>query len=59
MQKYVENQVEWTSDDIKVLGIKISHNDMELKNYKIVENKVKTVLNAWSNRNLSLLGRSM
>ena len=47
----------WTNEDINVLGVTIAHEDLLAKNYLPLIGKVNTTLNAWYNRNLSLLGK--
>ena len=54
---YNLDEVKWSNEDINVLGVTISHQDIVEKNYSMLVNKTKQVLNSWSNRNLSLLGK--
>ena len=54
---YEMDQYQWSNEDINVLGITISHNDITTKNYKGIEEKSNTILNSWHNRGLSLLGK--
>ena len=56
-QMYSLDQFQWSNEDITVLGIKIAHEDILLKNYEPVVQKVKQTLNAWYNRTLSLHGK--
>ena len=55
--EYTKNQVAWTSDDIKVLGIIISHEKIEEKNYEPLLTKTRSIVQSWEHRNLSLLGK--
>ena len=54
---YDIDQVAWSIEDINVLGVTITHEDLLDKNYKAIEEKDKTVLNSWKNRDLTLTGR--
>ena len=54
---YSMDEYKWSNEDIKVLGITISHDDFMEKNYAEIEQKVKKVLTTWYNRDLSLLGK--
>ena len=56
-QMYDMNQVVWSNQDIKVLGITIAHQDIVHKNYDLVEEQVHQILSDWKNRGLSLLGK--
>ena len=56
-QMYNMAQFAWSNKDINVLGVTISHEDIIEKNYLGIINKVKTTLNAWHNRGLSLMGK--
>ena len=47
----------WSNEDITVLGVKITHEDILQKNYQDIHEKIRNVLNAWYNRGLSLLGK--
>ena len=47
----------WSNQDIKVLGVTIAHQDLVSKNYEDTLTKVKSTLNRWYNRNLSLFGK--
>ena len=51
--------INWPSGPIKLLGLYIGHNekDMEVSNFRHKINKVKQLLHAWSDRDLSLIGR--
>ena len=54
---YNVDQVSWSNEDITVLGVTISHDDILDKNYMSIIEKSKGVLNAWHNRGISLLGK--
>ena len=54
---YNITEIAWSNRDINVLGVTISHEDIVDKNYNVIFTKVKKVLSAWQNRNLSLIGR--
>ena len=55
---YTASQVAWTSKPINVLGITVSHQQHEiLNNYKVLAPKIRSVLNTWKGRNLSLMGK--
>ena len=56
-QMYDISQVKWSNNDINVLGVIIAHEDIIHKNYEVVIEKTKKVLNAWYNRNLSLIAK--
>ena len=47
----------WSNQDITVLGVTVSHEDLVQKNYDPIVEKVKKILNLWYNRGLSLLGK--
>ena len=51
----------WTNDPIKVLGTEISHKKADLieLNYDSTFEKIQVILNAWKDRDLSLLGKTM
>ena len=54
---YNLTQYAWSNKDITVLGVTIAHDDLTQKNYAGMIKKAKTVLEAWYNRGLSLLGK--
>ena len=54
---YDLTQYSWSNRDITVLGVTIAHEDIVEKNYGPIVAKVKKVLNAWYNRNLTLIGK--
>ena len=56
-EMYDTSQVTWSNQDIKVLGVTITHEDLCSKNYDELIEKSKQVLNTWNNRGLSLLGK--
>ena len=56
-QLYGIDQVAWSNEDINVLGVTITHDQLVEKNYQTVIQKVKKVLGAWQNRGLSLIGK--
>ena len=51
------NQVEWTNEDISVLGVTITHENILDKNYLGIVDKAKKILLAWNHRGLSLIGK--
>ena len=56
-----QKEVAWTNDPINVLGVWICHNEEDIieKNYVPLIEKIKTILNKWKSRTLSLLGKIM
>ena len=56
-QMYNIDEFKWSNQDIQVLGVTISHEDIVYKNYIPLVEKTKGILNAWYNRNLSLIGK--
>ena len=54
---YSMDQVAWSNEDITVLGVQIAHDNLVQKNYESVQTKVKSVLNSWENRGLTLWGK--
>ena len=56
---YTKNNVNWTSETIKVLGIDVYHSRTDLisKNYDPIVTKIKGTLRAWAGRSLSLIGK--
>ena len=56
---YTKNQVEWTNEELYVLGITITHDVKQTlkKNYEPIIQKVVSTLKKWRNRNLSLIGK--
>ena len=54
---YNIDQVAWSNEDINVLGVIIAHEDLVEKNYQTITQKVKSTLNAWYNRGLTLIGK--
>ena len=54
---YDLSQVAWTTDDIKVLGVIVANDNIVEKNFKDVFEKSKSIMQAWSHRNLSLIGK--
>ena len=58
-QLYTQQDIKWTSENIVVLGVVIAQTDERLLelNYIPVFEKVKTILDTWANRGLSLIGR--
>ena len=54
---YSMNEFVWSKEDINVLGITIAHEDITQKNYSQLPSKIKSILNAWYNRGLSLIGK--
>ena len=56
-QMYSMDQVVWSNTDINVLGVTITHDDLLQKNYEGIVDKAKNVLESWTNRGLSLVGK--
>ena len=54
---YNLDQVQWSNQDITVLGVIISNEEILNKNYEVTIEKVKRVLGSWENRNLTLMGK--
>ena len=58
MHNYMtKHQVSWSNQDITVLGVTITHEDILSKNYDTMLDKSKTILKAWYNRGLSIMGK--
>lgn len=49
----------WLKDEVRLLGIKVCKNEKDMfeKNYEDKLENIEARLQAWSNRNLSLIGR--
>ena len=56
-QLYTIDQVRWTNEDINVLGVTIAHEEVTQKNYSKIVEKARQILNSWTNRGLSLMGK--
>ena len=56
-QMYNMSEFVWSNEDINVLGVTITHQELVKKNYQPIIDKAKKVLSSWSNRNLTLMGR--
>ena len=56
-QLYDMNQFTWSNQDINVLGITIAHEEILDKNYQQMVKKTEGILNSWTNRGLSLIGK--
>ena len=56
-QMYNISEYAWSNRDITVLGITISHDDLNTKNYDALPRKVDDILGSWQNRGLSLIGK--
>ena len=54
---YAMDEFVWSKEDIKVLGITISHEDILQKNYSNIGEKVSKILKSWTNRGLSFMGK--
>ena len=54
---YNLDQYRWSNQDITVLGVQITHENLMEKNYNAIIPKAKQTLNAWYNRGLSLIGK--
>ena len=57
---YSANKIKWTNDPINVLGFWISNESKEVfdKNFEPLIQKMKTVLELWHHRGLSLFGEN-
>ena len=58
---YTVKEFQWTSGDIEVLGITITHdvkNQLQT-NFDKIKSKIKVVLESWGNRHLSLMGKKV
>ena len=60
MKLITKQTVCWTNEPINILGIWISHDrdEMQYLNYEPILNKTKSILSSWSNRFLSLIGKT-
>ena len=56
-QLYDMSQFIWSNEDITVLGVTISHDNIIEKNFQPIVAKVKSILNSWTHRGLSLIGK--
>ena len=56
---YTQKQLNWTNDPINILGIWITPNreQCDILNYEPVIDKIATICQTWSKRNLSLIGK--
>ena len=53
------NDLRWTNDSIKVLGVDIYHDQTRIvnENYSPIVDKAQAITKQWSNRTLSILGK--
>ena len=56
-QMYNMSECAWSNQDIKVLGVTVAHEELTQKNYEEMPGKVRSILNSWQNRGLSLFGK--
>ena len=51
--------ISWPKQPIKLLGLYIGHNenDLEVSNFQHKINKIKYIINTWSERDLTIYGR--
>ena len=56
-EMYDQSQVAWSNQDINVLGVQVAHGDIVQKNYNSMPKKIKSILDSWRHRGLSLLGK--
>ena len=56
-QLYTRKQIAWETEGINVLGIYITEGDIVPLNYDPTIEKVKSTLDLWSQRDLTLIGR--
>ena len=54
---YNMSEFVWSNEDITVLGVKIAQDNIVEKNYDGILEKAKSILDAWYNRGLSLMGK--
>ena len=54
---YCIDQFRWSNEDINVLGVTITHEDLVDKNYNDIVSKIRKILQSWVNRGLSLIGK--
>ena len=54
---YTSKEFTWTNDSFNLLGIQIMNDNDEILNYLPVIEKMQGVLQNWSKRNLTLMGR--
>ena len=55
---YTQKNLNWTNDEITVLGIDVSYEQEVLRNnYKKLIPKTAAILQSWSQRNISLIGK--
>ena len=56
---YTQAQLNWTNEPINILGVWVHYdiNKVYELNYKPILDKVRSILNSWSNRGLSLCGK--
>ena len=56
---YTQKPLNWTNEPVNILGVWIDHSENEIikLNYESLVQKTGIVLNSWSNRNLSLVGK--
>ena len=57
LQLYNITQFAWSNNDINVLGVTITYDDLVDKNYKDIQVKAEKILESWQNRGLSLIGK--
>ncbi len=57
---YTDENIKWSHNGVKVLGINISHNHNELMstNYNPILNKMENIVKIWSMRDLTLYGKA-
>ena len=56
-KRYDTKNLKWTDGDINVLGVTITQDSLEEKNYGSMKDKCSCLLNKWDNRGLSLIGK--
>ena len=56
---YSARKLPWTNNSINILGVEIMHDDISTleKNYNSIVSKVDQIINSWTHRNLSLIGK--
>ena len=56
---YTQKPIQWTNEPVNILGVWIDHNEQYMVelNYKHLLEKTEEILNRWSNRTLSLVGK--
>ena len=54
---YSISNITWTAEKIRVLGITVSNDNIIENNYNEIINKAKEIMNNWTHRSLTLIGK--